>query len=232
MTFSAVILNWEEIGVVSESVRLLLKEPDTEVIVVDNGSLDASREFLVRQQNVRSIFLETNMGSSVARNMGISSSRAPYVFMLDGDIRYVPGSLATLKRALDLRADWGCAGVYGSTASVGDRESASQRFDEFKLSQLRTNFPVAWTQYGLFRGKVFMDGCWFDETGYFGMPGHGFEDDDLYMQMKKKGWKSGHIKGAVKYYHEQSTGKVNLQKYGLPHYFNERSEQFNAKWGL
>lgn len=225
--FAVVILNWEELGVVRESLKALKDEPDTEIVVVDNGSLDLSRPFLAGA-GVRSVLLEANRGISYARNVGIAATRAPFVMLLDGDIRYVPGSLATFKRVLDANPNFGCVGVYGREANTQDRSQAHVRFDTY--DHLATDFPIAWTQYGLFRREVLIT-CPFDETDYFSLPGHGFEDDDLYHQMRAQGWTSAYMTG-LKYYHEQSTGIKKLKEYCLPTYHDEREAQFRAKWGL
>jgi GT2 family glycosyltransferase len=223
--FSAVILNWEEIDVVRESVERLVAEPDTEVIVVDNGSKDGSRSALTLT-GVRCLLLEENFGQSTARNMGIACTRSPYVFLLDGDILYVPGSLETFRSVLVRHKELGCVGVHGAEANCDSRQEASQSFEEW--TDLRTDFPMAWTQYGLFRRSVFSQ-CGFDETGYFGLPGHGHEDDDLYRQMRKAGYQSGYV-GGLRYYHEKSTGIANLNKYHLPPNQREREAQFREKW--
>lgn len=228
MTFAVVVLNWEELGVVRLSLPRLLAEPDTEVVVVDNGSKDGSREFL-QQSGARVILLEDNLGISIARNVGIAATRAPYVFLLDGDILYVPGTLEKFKITLDLMPQLGCIGVQGSNASVESYAAASDVFPDVEGATIRTDFAVAWTQYGLFRRELLVPG--FDESDWYGKPGHGYEDDDMFWQMRQRGYLSGYIDNPpLKYYHEKSTGLANLRKYRIPNRVDDREKQFNNKW--
>jgi glycosyltransferase involved in cell wall biosynthesis len=205
----------------------LLAEPDTEVIVVDNGSLDGSRGYLA-STGVNCLLLDHNAGQSIGRNMGIACTRAPYVMMLDGDILYVPGTLTRFKRILDENPKLGCVGVFGGEATVTQLDQADTEAPE--LYGLNTDHPIAWTQYGLFRREV-LDECPLDESGWYALPGHGFEDNDLYQQMKVADWESGAVRG-LKYYHERSTGVRKLLEYGLPKNDAEREAQLIEKWKL
>lgn len=74
---------------------------DLEVLVVDDGSTDATpvlaREYGPPVKHLR----QDNAGVSVARNRGIAESRAPYVAFLDADDTWLPGKLETQLTALE-----------------------------------------------------------------------------------------------------------------------------------
>ncbi len=55
-----------------------------EVIVVDNGSTDGTREYL-KTENIPSILLDTNKGVAAARNIGIQKATGTYIMLLDDD---------------------------------------------------------------------------------------------------------------------------------------------------
>ena len=58
-----------------------------EVIVVDNGSTDGSREWVEENHpDIRCISLRTNIGLPGARNVILQSAKTDYVFILDNDI--------------------------------------------------------------------------------------------------------------------------------------------------
>jgi len=76
---------------------------DFEVIVVDDGSMNATREFLVEtypgESRLRYTFQE-NQGAAAARNRGLDLARAPWTALLDSDDLYLPGHLASQSAAL------------------------------------------------------------------------------------------------------------------------------------
>ncbi len=69
---------------------------DYEIIVVDDGSTDATREFLLKAygNNIRHIAHPTNRGLSAARNTGIEHARGTYIAVLDDDDLWLPEKLA------------------------------------------------------------------------------------------------------------------------------------------
>jgi len=67
-----------------------------EVIVVDDGSSDGTREWLATQPDIRVIRNETNAGFAVACNQGMRTSTAPFVALLNDDTEAEPGWLEAL----------------------------------------------------------------------------------------------------------------------------------------
>lgn len=68
---------------------------DYEVLVVDDGSEDATSEVLQRfRSRVKCIQHSKNLGVSAARNTGISESHSPLIAFLDSDDYWLPGKLA------------------------------------------------------------------------------------------------------------------------------------------
>ncbi|HEY2484960.1 MAG TPA: glycosyltransferase family 2 protein [Candidatus Binataceae bacterium] len=86
---------------------------DVEIIAVDDGSTDGSREFLQRLEDprVRVFFHARNKGKGAALRLGFAAARNPYVFVQDADLEYDPRDYHEMIRPLlDGRADM----VYGS----------------------------------------------------------------------------------------------------------------------
>jgi glycosyltransferase involved in cell wall biosynthesis len=69
---------------------------DLELIVVDDGSRDATRDIVrsVDDQRVRLIEHARNSGASAARNTGIEAARGDYIALLDSDDVFLPGKLS------------------------------------------------------------------------------------------------------------------------------------------
>jgi len=93
---------------------------DWEIVLVDDGSTDATAEVAARYSNQlrdRLVLVQQpNRGSSAARNRGIETSRGRYVAFLDSDDEFLPRKL---ERQLDLfRRSPDLGLVYGDYAFV------------------------------------------------------------------------------------------------------------------
>jgi GT2 family glycosyltransferase len=107
MTFSVVIPAYEAARTLGETIRSVLAQTrqDFEVIVVDDGSRDATSavaEAIAAEDDRIKLYQQANAGPSAARNRGISAGDSDYVSMLDSDDLWLPDYLAEMGRALDL----------------------------------------------------------------------------------------------------------------------------------
>ncbi len=80
--------------------------PHDRLIVVDDGSTDATQEVLERLKDRKlQTVRQTNKGVSAARNLGASLAATPYVAFLDADDLWLEGSLDCLKSMIISQAD-------------------------------------------------------------------------------------------------------------------------------
>jgi len=100
---SVVIPNYNGIKYVEACLRTLLADaPSAEILLVDNGSSDGSRELVEKQfPEVRVIALDKNYGFCRAVNEGMKAASAPYVILLNNDIEVVPGFTGALVEAME-----------------------------------------------------------------------------------------------------------------------------------
>lgn len=59
--------------------------PDSEIIVVDNGSTDGTVQYLESIGKIKPLFLENNRGVAGARNIGVNKAQRELVMFLDDD---------------------------------------------------------------------------------------------------------------------------------------------------
>ena len=68
-----------------------------EMLIVDDGSTDASRDIINRYANseirIKPIFLDNNIGAPSARNLAIEKSKGSYLAFLDSDDLWLPTKL-------------------------------------------------------------------------------------------------------------------------------------------
>jgi len=94
----------ENIKPLLESILLSLSGIDYEVILVDDGSTDKTKQQVLNNADERTILVELrkNYGQSTAMTAGIDYSTGRYIALLDGDLQNdpsdIPGMLDLLKR--------------------------------------------------------------------------------------------------------------------------------------
>ncbi|MBP1599334.1 MAG: glycosyl transferase [Acidobacteria bacterium] len=109
---SIVIPDFNHAPYIGEAIQSVLDQtyPLHEIVVVDDGSTDDSREVVARFGNRVRYLWQENRGLSAARNTGIRAAQGEYVGLLDADDMYEPEFLSTLVPILEGRPD--AAGVY------------------------------------------------------------------------------------------------------------------------
>ncbi len=124
MKLSVVVPVYNEVGNLREILkRIKATRLPTEIVIVDDGSTDGSRNVLSKvdgKGGVRVILHQRNMGKGAAVRTGIEAARGDVILIQDADLEYNPRDYRVLLKPLrDGIADV----VYGSRFLGGPRRA-------------------------------------------------------------------------------------------------------------
>ncbi len=100
---SVIIPTYNRAEYVTQAIDSVLAQTytDYEIIVVDDGSTDKTREVLEPYMDKITYIYQENIGVSVARNRGIKAAKGDWIAFLDSDDEWLPGKLAVQIRAVE-----------------------------------------------------------------------------------------------------------------------------------
>ncbi len=119
---SVVIATYNRAQLLRETIDSVLNQrfQDFELIVVDDGSTDGTREVLGAYGARLRYFYQENRGPSAARNLGVRHARAPWIAIQDSDDLCAPEHLAALYGYVQSHPE--CGMVFGNGAYLGGKE--------------------------------------------------------------------------------------------------------------
>jgi len=94
------------VGEVLKHLTFLAKKLSLEIIAVDDGSTDNTREIVELYPSVKLVSSSTNLGKGSAIAAGLSKSQGQIVVIQDADLEYSPNEIPSLiKPILDRKTD-------------------------------------------------------------------------------------------------------------------------------
>jgi GT2 family glycosyltransferase len=110
MLFSVVIPTYNRLSLLQRTLASVRRQShaDYEIIVVDDGSTDATREWLASNSESLRVVQESNRGPGAARNVGAREARGEYIAFLDSDDLWFPWTLEVFARAI---REHGCPNI-------------------------------------------------------------------------------------------------------------------------
>jgi glycosyltransferase involved in cell wall biosynthesis len=98
---------------------------DFEIVAIDDGSKDETRDWLAKQPDVRCIFNETNIGTYATLNVGLRATDGEFVAVLNDDDLWEPDKLKRQIELLDSNPDVGLVHTGGAFIDgKGDRQES------------------------------------------------------------------------------------------------------------
>lgn len=115
MKLSIIIPVYNEKATVTEIIRRVkavkLKNVTKQIIAVDDGSTDGSKQKLKQIKGIKTVFLSHNQGKGAAIRAGLKQVTGDYVLIQDSDLEYDPQDIPSLLQPIiDKKAEV----VYGS----------------------------------------------------------------------------------------------------------------------
>lgn len=218
---SVIIPNWNGLELLKVCLPSIKKQTlkNFEVIIVDNGSTDGSREYIKKNfPEFRVIPLEKNYGFSPAVNIGISKSNSKYIVLINNDTKVDKDCLKYLVRSADKYQDVAMvaakmlqyhnpllidsAGDYidtvGHANNLGQGEKDGEKFNKPDYLFLATGGG------SLFKKDILKKVGYFDDD-YFAY----MEDVDLCLRIQLIGFKGWYEPKAKIYHIHKATSSRN-----------------------
>jgi glycosyltransferase involved in cell wall biosynthesis len=210
MEISVVIPTLNRIKDIRECLAALEKQDlpkeRFEIIIVDNGSTDGTKEFLKEQERLGKIrFLEEKKkGAGVARNLAVKTSKSEFIAFTDDDCIPEPDWLSELLNAFPEEKKW--VGVGGPVLTIY-KKNAISRYCEHCRVWKEVSFGGKslhiTTMNSLYRRSALLD------VGIFDVRIWWVEDIHLSQKMTKKGYYLKNIdKGVVSHKDPQDLGTL------------------------
>ncbi len=212
-----------------------------ELIVVDNGSTDGTREYLrdlaTRHSRIRLMFNGVNRGFAAATNQALESAQGDVVVLLNNDTVVPPHWLSRLSAHLDDDR----IGLVGASTNRSGNEAeidvpyhtygeltAFARARRHELKGRAFDIRTATMFCAAMRRDVFKRVGALDERFEVGL----FEDDDYSMRVRHAGYRVVCAEDAfVHHFGQASIGELSATgEYGQ--LFHTNREKWEAKWGV
>jgi glycosyltransferase involved in cell wall biosynthesis len=171
---------------VAEAVESALAQdyPDVEVVVVDDGSTDATAAVLAAFGDRITVVRQGNAGLAAARNAGVRSSTGEFLAMLDADDTCDPSRVRRCIEVLDARSS---RAVVTTDAWVIDDRTPTDRgfYESIRWNGLWPpgNHAAAMIQGNFVFGAVVLRRDLFDEVGWYDPDVRRLEDYELFCRL-------------------------------------------------
>jgi hypothetical protein len=191
---SVIIPTYNRADTVRRSIDSALEQSyrPIEVIVVDDGSTDATRNLLEKYGD-RIVFThQKNGGPSVARNTGVGLARGEFIAFLDSDDTWSPTKIARQVRLLLAGGERVPCCICNASLIDGDESNTTTFAVSEVMSGLQEGFwmnpaPIIATRFILFNQVVMIRRAAFEKVGGYKPQMRLLEDHDIAFRLAQLG---------------------------------------------
>ncbi|MDD5680055.1 MAG: glycosyltransferase [Candidatus Omnitrophica bacterium] len=154
---------------------------DFEIIVVDDGSTDNTKEILRQYDDKIRYFYQDNRGVSVSRNKGMREANGEYVAFLDSDDIWMPNKLERQISYMDSNPD------IGLTYSFARYYSKDENYEKIRPKSIAITIKdMIETDAVLPTSTVMLRKKCLDCVGFFDESMFGMEDFDFWFRVAER----------------------------------------------
>ncbi len=193
-----------------------------EIIVVDDGSRDKTRQVLEAYRAQVHYVYQENQGVSVARNHGISLAKGEFVLFLDADDLLLPETLAAQLAVFEAHPHLGI--VHSGWRRVNQQGKRLMDVQPWEtVPELNLESWLRWKPLGTM-GTLMFRRCWLEEVGGFEPGLTHAEDVDLILRLALKGCEAEWLRQSTVCYrqHDQNTMRDGISQAQSIHWVLER----------
>ena len=179
---SIIIPNYNHAQYVADAINSALNQtyPDCEVIVVDDGSKDNSREIIDGFGDKIRVIYQQNQGLSAARNTGINAAKGKYIGVLDADDVYEPEFIGTLVSLLESQPD--AYGIYCGYRFVDHLNNPLPQIEAREVPSEKLHQALVDGNF-LVPESMFVRKVCYDKVGLFDTSLRALEDLDMWLRI-------------------------------------------------
>jgi len=180
---SVIIPTYNRAASIGEAIESALAQayPAMEIIVVDDGSTDDTRQSIAHRYPQVRYFHQENGGVARARNRGIREARGEFIAFLDSDDLWLPGKIekqvACFKQYPDVGLVYTDADFFDDTGPARVFRARTSK-TEFSTGDMVVNL---FTRFSLHTPTVMMRRAVFQTVGYFDEELKAVSDDNLWI---------------------------------------------------
>jgi len=182
---SVIIATYNRADYVGESINSVLNQSyqNVEIVVIDDGSTDNTKNVLSQYKNKIKYIYQENKGQAAARNNGIRESKGEFIAFLDSDDLLMPGAIELQVNALSSESNIKLA--YGRIMEIDSKGRAIVTHRNNQRYKSGSVYGDLLLDYFIQTSTVMVRKECFNHIGYFDESIRGTEDWDMWLRISR-----------------------------------------------